>query len=1461
MFLTQLFASYAPVLRDVLPEPLRGLVVTPRRVIACPGGLRIDLRGIGGPGTERSAALLEERLSALPGVERAEVNGRLGCVFVGCDPEAVDREELLEIARELDEQERHAHETPVRVVEEHIRSIIRLATGVAGVGTIFTGIALRAPRLSPAVPALVNLLNATPVLREELDKRIGRGPANALFHTANLVTQTLTLRPLGLVAHSMAALSRYVETRAAQRSWVALERRLAEVPGSYRHVRARFRRRPTHLPHGPIERYADLASPAAALTYGFMRFAARQDERALAVLTAITPKIAEYTREAFAGAVRRALGERDTVVFDAEALRRMDRVDTVVLDSDALTTGSWAIDRVEPLVDELDLNELYARLYRLLDFTDPGATRIDEEWSAAPLTDPARFPGTHATEWRGRGMRLVEVRRADTPVALVGLSREIDPLAVPIVAAAKAAGTVLLAGDEDGTAHRLAIDQVLPGGADLAHRVFEMQAEGHCVLVVSRRAREALAQADIGFGVMDPGTATVPWDADVAGGLPGLHLLLIGLRRAETASRDGVRIGVAGGLIGALFSFAGPASGAVGRAQLVSSLGALVAVAWGELAGRALARTPVPLRADPTPWHAMSVPEVLARLGSSPRGIPEEEAERRRAAARPVEIAAPRSLARTVLGELANPLTPALASGAAIAALIGSAVDSVMISGVMVINAFIGGVQQSQADRELTRLTETTSVRVRVRRPEGTVEIRKEDLVPGDVVELRAGDAIPADGRVIKSVGLEVDESTLTGESQLIAKRTEPTIAAAIADRASMVYEGTTVAAGTGLAVVVATGEMTEARRAAQLGTAPPRVSGVELRMRELSRRVLPLSVGSGLFLLVTELLRGRSLAAALVPAVSLTVAAVPEGLPFVATAAELAAARRLSRRAALVRNPKTIEALGRVNVLCFDKTGTLTEGRISLQYVSDGRAGRPVEELTHHLRRVIAAAVRASPKTGGGRVLAHPTDRAIHEAAERLSITPREGLQVWERVDEMPFEPGRGYHAVLGRTEHGHLLSVKGAPEIVIDHCTTALRGTEVVPCDDAVRHELTREVARLARQGYRVLAVAQRPASDRSDLDESRIDELCFLGFLGLADPVRATAAESVDRLMRAGVRIVMITGDHPSTAEAIAVELNTLNGGRIMTGPELDELDDETLTKLLPEVSVFARVTPAHKVRIVSCLRRAGEVVAVTGDGANDAPAIRIANVGIALGSRATPAARSAADLVVTDDRIETVVDAIVEGRAMWSSVRDALSILVGGNLGEIIYTIASSLIGATALNARQLLLVNLLTDLAPAIAVALRPPASTEPERLLTEGPEASLGASLMREIYVRAGVTALAAAMGWLAGRATGTRGRAATIGLVALVTAQLLQTLSGGGTNRTVVLAVLASFALLCVIVTVPGVSGFFGCRPLGPVGWTVGLGSAGLAALIGEVVQRWLLRPVASAAPRPALTPAPAAA
>jgi cation-transporting ATPase I len=333
---------------------------------------------------------------------------------------------------------------------------------------------------------------------------------------------------------------------------------------------------------------------------------------------------------------------------------------------------------------------------------------------------------------------------------------------------------------------------------------------------------------------------------------------------------------------------------------------------------------------------------------------------------------------------------------------------------------------------------------------------------------------------------------------------------------------------------------------------------------------------------MLVELLRGSPLTQALAPAVSMAVAAVPEGLPFVATVAELASAKRLSTRNTLVRNPSTIEALGRVDVLCFDKTGTLTEGHISLRLVSDGQIEQEVEEAAPELRAIVGAALRAGPRFGGGRAIPHPTDRAIVDGAERLGITPQEGLRTWHRVAELPFEPARGYHAVLGRGESGQLLSVKGAPEVVLGQSTNVVVNGQVVPLDLAIRRRLEQEVDRLALRGYRVLAVAERPASSRADLDESRIESLCFLGFLGLADPVRPTAKRSVERLVRAGVQVVMITGDHPSTAEAIAAEIGALDGRRVMTGPELEELDDEVLAKALPDVAVFARVTPEHKAR---------------------------------------------------------------------------------------------------------------------------------------------------------------------------------------------------------------------------------------------------------------------------------------
>ena len=634
---------------------------------------------------------------------------------------------------------------------------------------------------------------------------------------------------------------------------------------------------------------------------------------------------------------------------------------------------------------------------------------------------------------------------------------------------------------------------------------------------------------------------------------------------------------------------------------------------------------------------------------------------------------------------------------------------------------------------------------------------------------------MPADCRLLEARALQVDESSLTGESFPVDKTTAPVPAHAIADRRSMLYDGTAVAAGRATAVVVATGSTTETGRsmAAASGAAP--VTGVEARLAQITRTTLPLAVGSAGAVVAAGLLRGRPAADSIGAAVGLAVASVPEGLPFLVSAAQLASARRLAARGALVRNPRTIEALGRVDVLCFDKTGTLTQGRMAVAAVSDGTVSdgtvsdrtvsdRTVSDRTGSRRPgggpggpsrpVLAAALRATPQPRAGRRAEHMTDAAVVTAAAAGQVTRSDGHPGWRRVAALPFEPSRSYHATLGITRKGTLLSVKGAPEVILPRCAS-WRGCSLHP---AARTQLNAQLDRLTSKGYRVLAVAENPVTARRQLADDEITDLAFAGFVAFGDPVRTTAGASVRELREAGVHVVMITGDHPATAAAIAAELDVLNGGTIVTGTELDRLDDDALGAALADASVIARSTPAHKVRVVQAFQRLGRTVAMTGDGANDAAAIALADVGIALGRRGTPAARAAADLVVSDDRLETIIAAVVEGRAMWASVRQAIGILVGGNIGEIGYVLLGSLLtGRSPLSARQLLLVNLLTDLAPALAVALRPPDPGSASTLLAEGPEASLGSALTEEVAVRAVATTAGATAAWLGARATGSR--------------------------------------------------------------------------------------------------------
>ncbi|MDQ4102596.1 MAG: cation-translocating P-type ATPase, partial [Actinomycetota bacterium] len=832
----------------------------------------------------------------------------------------------------------------------------------------------------------------------------------------------------------------------------------------------------------------------------------------------------------------------------------------------------------------------------------------------------------------------------------------------------------------------------------------------------------------------------------------------------------------------------------------------------------------------------------------------QQESARRRAEQPATAAEQEVGLVRASVDELANPLTPALAGGAGLSASVGSIADALMIAGVLGLNALIGGMQRLGANRALRALSTAHAGQIRLRRDGVERTASAGELVPGDVIELVAGDAVPADCRLLDAIALEVDEASLTGESTLATKAVQATAATSLGDRQSMLYQGSMVAAGQATGVVVATGDRTEIGRTARLAGEAPPPSGVQVRLTALTRQTLPASIGAGLGLLGIDLMRGSPVNQALGRAVSLAVASVPEELPFVATVAELAAARRLSQRGALARNPSTIEALGRVNVLCFDKTGTLTKGRIRLREVSDGQHSAELDQLDEHLRQVIAVAVRASPWQDGE--VPHQTDRAVLRGARKVGVTPDEGLDEVHLLDQLVFEPSRGYHAVLWRCRSRHRLSVKGAPEVVLPRCNRWRRADGTRQLDAAQHRRVEQEVERLARRGYRVLAVAERTASERPDLDESRLHDLEFCGLVALADPVRPTAAESVGTLRRAGVDVTMLTGDHPSTAEAIAAELGLLNGGRVVTGTQLDGMDDGQLAAALPDISVFARVDPAQKARIVRRLRHAGRVVAVTGDGANDAPAIRLADVGIALGKRATQAARDAADVVITDNRIETITDAIIEGRGMWSSVRDALSILLGGNLGEIAFTVGAGLLsGRDTLNTRQLLLVNLLTDVLPAMAVAVRPPPDITAEQLLAEGPEASLGSALTRDMYLRAATTGGAAAAAWLFAMPVSFPGQANTTALVALVGAQLGQTMAVRGRTPLVVGAVVGSAALLAAIVQVPGVSQFFGCRPLLPHQWGIALAAAGVATITALLWQH-LDQPASDSSTSPSVSP-----
>ncbi|MGW2371078.1 HAD-IC family P-type ATPase [Kitasatospora sp. NPDC001683] len=1280
------------------------------------------------------------------------------------------------------------------------------------------------PRLATALVALVR---EDPDVRALLRRRLGDAGSDLVLAAAGAASYGIGQSPGALALDAVLRTGRLLETIAGAAAFDAAYDTVC-APGRLSLAgtgTARPALRP--LPYEEFEEQAvggTLLGAAGALLF------TRNVAEAAEGLVAGNPKAARYGPVAFTTALGTVLAREGVLVRDLERLRRLELVDTVVLHPDSLRGPGRTVLEVHPTAPDWDHDRLWQAAVAALD-------RPDTELELRPVPDQLDRPDA------GTGLLVAAAGGVDVGTVLVG--REIAPVAEAALDAARRAGLHVVVAD-DGTLGDFGAlaDQLLGNERSLADAVRQLQREGRVVLTVARvpagggaeltgrnestdraeltdSARELLAgllRGDLAVAVTDADSAVV-WGADLLllNGLDSVWRLLAAIPAARTVARHSKTLAEASAALSGLLvvTRGRRPHGTLPVAARLSPVNVATAAALvsGWRAALRVGTRSAPHPPPRIPWHALAPKEALARLKGVRRPVRRGGLWARQLAAHPALGAAGR-LVGAVRSELDDPLTPVLLVGATASALLGSTVDAALVAGALAMNALIGAVQRLRSEQALSALEVTQHQRATVVDGERTRTVAATELRPGQVIELSTGEVVPADARLIELDELEVDESALTGESLPVTKQLDATPEATVADRRCMVFEGTTVVAGHARAAVVGTGEDTEAGRAAHLAARTPPAGGVQARLRELTDRSLPFTLLGGAAVAGLAVLRGRPVRLAVRGGLAVAVAAVPEGLPLVATVAQLAAARRLSRQGVLVRTPRALEALGRMDTVCFDKTGTLTENRLRVTRVATPDGTRyPADDPA--AAAVLRTAARACPPAEDGEAVhAHSTDEAVLAAApEDLGWTPAQTL---------PFEASRGYAAATGTPDDGRaLLVVKGAPEAVLPACAGAGKRADAT-------------VAALGADGLRVLAVAVRPLpDDAGDVLEGPLEELELVGFVALADTPRPGSAALVEGLRRAGVRPVMLTGDHPATARAVAIALGWPEDLELATGDELAGLDRTGRARALGGCDVVARVAPEQKVLVVEALRESGRVVAMVGDGANDAAAIRSADIGIGIAARGSAAARNAADLVITDDELTVLTDAVDEGRALWRSVADAITILIGGNAGEIGFSLLGTLLsGRAPMSTRQILLVNLLTDMFPAMAVAVTPrddPPNGESTRRVGT---AALDAPLARQIRHRGLVTAVGATTAWLIGTTTpGSARRTSTMALCGVVGAQLAQTLTGRARSPLVLATVLGSAAALAVIVQTPGVSRFFGCTPLGPVAW------AGVAASIAVAV------------------------
>ena len=860
-------------------------------------------------------------------------------------------------------------------------------------------------------------------------------------------------------------------------------------------------------------------------------------------------------------------------------------------------------------------------------------------------------------------------------------------------------------------------------------------------------------------------------------------------------------------------------------------------------------------------WHSRPLEQVMKELDSRPSGLTERESAQRLERLGPNQLEPPRkpSVLARVLGQLKDPMILVLL-GAAALSLVASGgedwLDGAIILIIVLVNGVISITQEDHAQQALEELRRMSSPQAHVLREGRAKKISAAALVPGDVILLEAGDMVPADARVMECSRLQADESAMTGESVPVEKGAHDRLPeeAALGDRTNMVLSGTMITAGRGTALVVATGMDTQMGRIANLlledkeGDTP-----LQRKMGEISKSLSFLCLSVCAVMFGVGLIQGKNMLDMFLTAVSLAVAAIPEGLPAIVTIVLALGVQRMAARGAIVKKLPAVETLGCASVICSDKTGTLTQNRMTVQELWTPAGGHRRDAL---LAGCLCSDARLEWKAGAPTAVGDPTEGALVVAAAREGVDQEKEEQNWPRTADLPFDSGRKLMSTIHAREDGSwTVFVKGAPDILLERCVAGPRG----PLSAQDRRAVLEANEAMAQKALRVIAVARRELHILPPGLEPRAVEsgLTFLGLFGLMDPPRPEVKAAVARCHLAGVRPVMITGDHRATAAAVARELDIIRPGEwTVTGGELDFMPQEVLEEDIEKFAVFARVTPEHKMRIVKAWQKRGHVVAMTGDGVNDAPALKTADIGCAMGVAGTDVAKGAAHMILTDDNFSTIVSAIEEGRGIYSNIRKAIHYLLSCNIGEIFTIFAATLLdfGQMPLVPVQLLWLNLVTDSLPALALGVEP----VEEGVMEEKPRDAAAGLFDQKFSFRlawqglmvGGLTLAAYFLGFTRLAAPGMEGAVAnTMAFATLTLCQLFHAFNvrsedrslfaqGALSNPAMNRAFLVGMALQLSVLLVPPLQGVFAVTAMDSAQWLAVFGLAAAPIPICEITK-----------------------